>query len=424
MPATSRNTRQQIRRSIGQRTGSIWMDAGEPYSNPSETSPTAAKIIDNNLAYGSENEHRGKWAWVTDSNSSNELRRVISSSPDERSITVAVPFSRTPDTGWTYELWDNDFSPATVHSYINDAINEMTRKGVIHTSADSFHTGGGINTFGVDSSWLGVSKVEYRESFLGVTLAAMDEAGDSLTANTTVELDSADYVEGIGAMKLTVAAGESANTAIANSSFAAIDIRGYDQLEFFYKTGGSVTSSNFKIQLMQTSSAQVEISVPASGGDSWTYHVASISAPESNSGITAVQVSTGSSDGGAATVWLDGVKVSRKNTGQFITVPRDFWSLEQSEREVRLGREVRLPSAMLRIHGVRNPNSLDTDTAICEIDPAYIISYVQGMRLLMKSDPNAGRRDAAGLNANTFLQLAQLQRSRISMPSNVRWMDD
>lgn len=413
MPATHRRTRQQIRRAIGQQTGKVWQDAGDVFSAPSETSPTAAEILDNNLAFGSNDEHRGKWVLATDSNSSTETRRVLKSDIDARSISVSAPFSKAPDTGWTYELWAEDLSPTTVHSFMDDAITAVTRKASVTVEADTFHTGASINAFALDSSWTGVKKVEYRSTYPGLTLASMDEAADSLTATTTVALDSADYREGGGSLRLTVAAGESSATAIANSSFGAEDIRGYDQLEFWFKTSGVITSSNYVIQLMQGSSAQVEVAVPASAGDKWTFHKGSISSPENNSSVTAVQVSTGSSDGGAGVLWVDDVKVTRAKAGTFETVPRAFWSLSQQNRELRID-DFNAPYVMLKVTGVRAPNLMTSDSDVCEVDANYVESFARGMALLALGDKAGG----------ALLQYAEGLRNRIPAPSNVRWLED
>lgn len=415
MPATTRRTRAQIRQSIGEQTGLIWGDAGAVTSSPSEQSASPAEIIDTNLAFGSEDEHRGKWVYATSSSGTVEIRRAASFNEDARMLTVSNQFSFTPDTGTTYELWGAQLSPARIHSFANDAITEVARKASVIVEADSFHTGGENQSYALDSSWTGVRQVAWRESYTGLSLANMDTAPDSATSTTTVALDSADFREGSGAARLTVAAGESSATAIANSSFTAVDIRGYDQLEFWFKTSSAVTASNYVIQIMQGSSAQVEVSVPASSGDLWTYHTGSISSPENNSSVTAVQVSTGSSDGGAGTLWVDDVKVTRANSGVFKVVPREFWSLSHPNREVRLDGWTGQPYAMLRITGVRAPNLLSSDSVICEIDPNYVISYVHGMALISIGETEAG---GALVNRSEALRL------RMTMPGNIRWMSD
>lgn len=151
MPATQRRTRKEIRQSIGLLLGAARQDGGSVEASPSETSPSAARIVDTDLAFGSENEHRGRWVFATDSNSTNHLRRAIGSSPDERSVSVSTPFPSTPGSSWLYELWDEDVSPATVHEFVGQAISETTRKGAVQLLDESFHTGGGVNAFGLSS---------------------------------------------------------------------------------------------------------------------------------------------------------------------------------------------------------------------------------------------------------------------------------
>lgn len=422
MPATPRLTRKQVRQRIGVASGAINLDGGA-IEHTIDEAVSAAVFRDATLPFGTTDEHRGKWVVWTDSGSSVETRRISASNPDDQSITLSVPLGATPTSSGTYELWERESNPVAVHSFINDAITEVSRKGAVTVESDSFHTGGGIQAFTLDSAWMGVRSVEWRSSYKGVTLATMDAAPDSLTATTAVALDSQDYREGTGAVRLTVAAGESSGTAIANSSFAAVDIRGYDRVEFWYKTSGAITSSGFVLQLMQGSSAQVAVSLPASSGDRWVFHTASISSPENNSSVTAVQVSTGSSDMGASVVWLDHVRATRRYADVFSTVPRDFWEISQQNREVRI-EQFNQPYAMLRITGVRRPNELNSDSDVCEVDPNYVINHVRAQMLLAGADNNAGQRDAAAIVGRDYIQLSQLQRNRMSMPSNVRWLQD
>ncbi len=75
--AAQQRTRAQIRQSIGLATGKIFQDGGGVTSTPSEEAFSAGHLVDQVLAFGAEDEHRGKWVWATDSGGSNEQRRVL-----------------------------------------------------------------------------------------------------------------------------------------------------------------------------------------------------------------------------------------------------------------------------------------------------------------------------------------------------------
>lgn len=425
MPATDRKTRKEIRQAIGLALHAVDMDAGAITHTPSETAPSAAKIIDNALAFGAENEHRGKWVLATDAGSSVQIRRVIGSSPDERSLTVSVPFDAAPSTAWTYELWDEDVSPVMVHQFINDALSEVTRKGSITALEGKWHTGGGISQFRLDSAWSGVKDVNWRSRYVGEPFLSLDEPMSSLTANVTIIVDSEDYREGTGAARLAIDSAESSATSIAASSIAPVDARGYDRVEFWYKTNVPITSSALIFQLMQGSSAHVSLAISSNGGDSWIYHTASIATPEINSSLTGIRIRTGSSNQPSAlTLWLDDVKLVRRDTEVWETLPRDFWTLDQGNRRLNLKPDARLPYAKLEVSVMRPPAALTTDAAVSEIDSQYLVNSVVAKVLRANADRRGSDADAAAKRAVGYEQLAQAQRLRWSMPGNVRWVED
>lgn len=425
MPATARQTRKQIRQSIGLQLGAVNLDAGSITHSPSETAPSAAKLIDQTLYFGGEDEHRGKWLLATDSNSSVYIRRVSQSSPDERSLTVSVPFDRAPDTGWTYELWDEDVSPVLVHQFINDALVEVTRKGSIETVDTVNHTGGDVSLFRTDSSWTGIKDIQWRSAYVGEQFSPMDVALSTLTSNIISEVDSADYREGSGAVKLGISSAESSATSIASLTVNAVDARGYDRVEFWYKTGMAITSSALVFQLMQTSSAHHSFSLSSTGGSSWIYVTATLNRNDVSSALDGIRIRTGSSDAPSSmTVWFDDVKLVRRDTDVWRTLPHDFWTIDQINRRVIIKEEARIPYAKLLFTGVRSPNQLTADTAISEIDPQYVVHSAMAKILRTTADRRGSDVDGAFKQAQMHEQLAQAMRLRWSMPSGIRWLDD
>jgi hypothetical protein len=412
-----------VRQSIGLLLGAARLDAGSVEASPSETSPSAAKIIDTDLAFGSENERRGRWVFATDSNSATHLRRVINSSPDERSLTVSTPFPSVPDSGWTYELWDEDVSPAMLHELMNQAISETTRKGAVQVLDESMHTGGGVNAWPLSSAWTGIKDLLWRSSYKGEQIAPLDVAMSSFTI-AEVSADSADFREGRAAAKMVIGSGATAQPVAQTASFAPKDLRGYDRLELWFKTNAQISSSNFLVQLYDDTDAMETLRIPATLGDSWTYAVLQLGNPEANSSITSLQVRTGSSSFGSVTLWMDDVKAVQRNTEVWHTTPRDFWQVDQPARKVMLKPELRLPYAKFRAIGVRAPALLSADSDICEVDAQYVVHSAAAKALRSRGDRRGGARDAAYQQADLYEQLAQSQRLRMSPPANVRWLDD
>lgn len=424
MPVTQRRNRKQIRHSVGLLLGAVKQDGGAIESRPTEQSANAARIVDNALAFGADNEHRGRWVFATDPQGVSHVRRVFASSRDERSITVSQPFASAPDSDWTYELWEADVSPATVHECINQAISGVVRKGSVETVDESFHTGGLVNAFAVSSAWSGVNGVAWRSRYVGVNLSGLNEPLSGLSPEVTVSADSADRREGAAAAKLDISAAASVGEDLAEVGFVAVDGRGYDRIEFWHKTDVQTTSSNIVLQLRQGSSAQESLPVPASVPGEWRYASVPLVAPEQNNAVSAVRFATGSSDAGEMTAWFDDVKLVRANSELWHQVPREFWRTDPVQRKVLLTDQARIPYARLRISGVRAPALLETDSDLCEVDSQYAVNAAAAGVLRSRGDRRGAVLDASVQQANLYEQLAQAARLRMSTPANVRWLND
>lgn len=423
MTTTQQRTRAQIRQSIGFITGAIDHSGGTASLTPSIASNNAAQIEADIFQFGAEDEHRGKWVLATDSNSSTYIRQVVSSDPEGRTVTVASPFPRVTDTGWTFELWEEHVNPALIHDAINQAISETTRKDAQPLVLDSLHTGGNIREFDLSSTCIGVKTVQWRQTWTGEELETFDNALSSLTSNVTIINDSEDYREGMGSNRFTIAAGMSSATEFAISSFAtAKDLSGYTHIEQWFKANAAVTSSAFTVDLYEGSSEKESLSVPALDADEWTYVTTALANPESDSGITSLRLATGSSDMGAVTIWSDRAEVVRQRAETYTELPRKFWYLDSSNNRLVISNEMKLPYAKLRVTGVRRPNLLTTDTAVCEIDSQYVLNSVAAKVLRATGDRDANNRDAAWVQADQYEALAQAIRVRGGAPQGIRWL--
>jgi len=414
MATSQSKTRKQIRHSVGLNTETVWLDAGSIESAPSEGAPSANKIIDHNLEFGSDDEHRGKWVFATDSNSSTELRRVRNSSPSERSLTASVTFSRKMDTSWTYELWESTMSPTLVHDFIDQSITEATRKGSVPFTSDSFHTGGGVHAWGLSSAFSGIRYVEFRRAFTGEQLTTLDNLMSSAT-NSTVVTDTSDRREGSASNEITVAAGAGTAETVATDSFSAVNMRGHTNVEFWIKSNITTTSSSFRFQLNEGSTNRETIAIPALASDSWTRVDLALVNPELDSAISRFVVQTGSSDIGAAVLHVDEVAGYKARSEDWVSVPQSFWRVDKDRRELRISKEAGLPYAKLQVTAVKKPALLSNDSDICEIDPNYVTN---------SATAKAFRKMGEVGKSDRFEALAQQQRVRMNTPSGIVWVDD
>ncbi len=424
MPVTQRRSRKQLRHSIGQMLGALRQETGTVERMPTGTASNQSRIVDDALAFGVENEHRGRWIYATDSAGVGQTRRVTASSLDERTLTVAEPFSSVTGSSWRYELWDADAPPERVHEFINQAISGVTRKGAVNSIDGSFHTGGDVSAFEVTDSWTGVRDISWRSRYTGAQIASMDSPALAMSSNAIVESDTADFREGRAANRITITEAAGAGDALADAVFTSREARGFNRVEFWHKSSAPTTSSNLVIELRQGSSTHESLAIPATVENRWQYAVLEISSPEKNGSLDAVRIAVGSSDAGAVTAWIDDVKLSRANSETWHRVPAEFWSVNPADRSVILEPSARLPYTRLRVTGVRAPSLLTSDSQLCEIDSQYVINAAAAGVLRSRSDRRGPERDAAARQADLYEQLAQTMRLRMNTPSNIKWVDD
>lgn len=424
MPVTQRRSRKQLRHSIGLLLGAVRQEAGQIESSLTETAPNAVKLVDSTLAFGADNEHRGRWVYATDSTGVKYTRRISASSRDERSITVAKEFASITGSSWLYELWDADLSPEDVHEFINQGISGVTRKGAVEAVDESFHTGGKIKTFALSSAWAGIRELSWRSGFTGTPLADLDSPMTALSANVTATVDSADFREGGGAVRLEVDAAAAADEVLAEAAFSAVEARGFDRFEVWHKSNVTLTSSNLVVQLRQGSSTHESTPLPAVEADRWNYVSLEIASPEKNGALDAIRIAVGSSDGGPVTTWFDDIKLVRSNSEVWHRVPREFWKASAARRQFTLDDDARLPYSRLRVTGVRAPALLMSDSQVCEVDAQYVINAAAAGLLRSRSDRRGTSRDVSMQQADLYEQLAQTLRLRMNTPANIRWVDD
>ena len=427
MPVTSLRTRLQIRQSVGMGLNAIDQSGGSNTLQVTGGSSSDAWTV-GALTMGATDEHRGKWAIATGGSSAASsnigfIRRVSASASSNGRLTYLTNWPVAADTSQTFELWKEFASPTLVHNYINQAISEATKKGAV-AYRELFHTGGNLLSYGLSSgsSAIGVQEIEYRSRWTGEQVTSLDTVMSS-AANVLAETDSANKREGAASARINIAAGFSSATVAATSSFGAIDARKYTHLEFWALSNITVTSSALQARLGEGSTNRETISMPALNADSWTYLRLVLANPETDSAITRFMLMTGASDAGSMTVWVDDVKFVRDATEEWTRLNRRFWGLDQTNRAVVFEGDARVPYALIKATVRRAPNLLTTDSAICEVDPDYVINSVTGKLLRSRSDLSGGARDAALQEADRYEARALKHYLSMGTPQGVRWLE-
>ena len=427
MPITSLRSRAQIRASIGMGTGALDQSGGSATLQITGASSVGAWTV-GALTFGSSNEHRGKWALATggSSNASSNvgfIRRVATFTSSNTRLTFVTDWPATPDTTQTFELWDEFASPVLIHDYINRAISEATKKGAV-AYRELFHTGGEIKTFGLSagSSAIGVQEIEYRSRWTGLQLTSLDTLMSS-AASVLAETDTNNKREGAASARINIAAAFSSATVAATSSFGVVDIRKYSHLEFWAMSNVTTTSSSLRARLGEGDTNRETINFPALKASSWTYVRLALANPELDSAITRFMLMSGASDAGSMTVWQDDVTVVSDGSEDWTRLNRRFWGLDQANRAIVFEGDASVPYALVRATVRRAPNLLTTDSAICEVDPDYVINSVTAKLLRSRADLSGSGRDAALQEADRAEQRAQGFFLRMGSPQGVRWLE-
>ncbi len=421
MAVISVRTRNQLERSVGNNLGAVYV--GETTDSSDTTS-----VIDAAL-WGATNERKGQWVHITDSDTSGpttEVRRVQSNDTTV-DMTVRTGFSKRTLDNMEYLLWDEDFRPQDIHTFINDAIRTITRKGAPPTEDVSIHTGAFIRSFAIPSAVVGIQRVQHRMMFTGISIQNCGSVWDNPDTDVTATVDTKDFREGNASNKFVIAAGLAADDLIATDDFTAIDMSGMTHVEFWLKATVVTTAGQLQLLLSSTSqaaSAEETLNIPAMTADTWTFHRVALANPELDTAIISVGLKD-TADIGASTVWADDVFAMRDNSGVWEEINRFHWTIDRSASELQLDETAYLQTgyALLKLIGFKKPTELTTDTTECDIIPDYIINKATAIAYNKRGDRRADRRDASYLQADRWEARAERALIRQPTPSNVRWVD-
>ena len=417
MPVVMGRTRAQIRQSIGYNLGAVYASA------PSSTGSTTT-LVDNTLI-GGDDAHNGKWVVFSDASAGTaEITRVSDYTSSSTTLTLSPAVANAPVAADSYELWDDEYSPAAIHNFIDQPVIDASDRIFDPVESLALHTDGHQLRHDVPSGLSMLRHIFYRSGVEFTRLhpcnAAFDETVDS---DITVSLDTTDKRQGSQSCKFVIAAGAIAGD-IASDSITRKEISGYDYIEFWIKSTVATSAGNLKILLDDTASCASPIetlSVPALSADTWTFCRVALANPETDKAIISVGLEYDSALG-ACTVWLDDISVVANSTAKWERVPRNLWRIDLGDSAIVFNSYFHgvAPYHLLKLVGGDKPALLSSDTATSEIPDQYLIAQGTGMAFAAASGGPTTDPDQRRSQAGFWFGKARSDRRQFPLLTDVR----
>ena len=417
MPVVQGRTRTQIRGSVGYHLQAL--DVSSTTSSVDTTS-----VVDTTLR-GGDDAHNGKWMVQTSGTNDEEIRQISDYTQSSTDMTVAPAFSNTVASGVTYERWNEQYNPARINDFIDQAVIEVTGRVYDPETDVSLHTDGTSTTFSIPSQFAMLNKVEQRKT---VTSTRIHECGATFDERTdgdfTQSLDTQDKRQGSQSLKLTIASGASAGDFITDS-ITSKDISKYDYIEMWVKSTVATSAGNLKLLLDDSASCASPIetlSLPALTADTWTYCRMALSSPELDTAIISVGFEY-DSDLGACVVWIDDIKAVIDASALWERLASHLWSIDKSNRNLVFTLDGRAAARynLLRLTGGDQPAIMTADSSTCEIDEGYVTARATALALSASwglPDPGEARR-----MAQFWMALSEQAKARLPILQGVRTVD-
>ena len=394
------------------------------YVSSTTSTVDRTSVIDTTLR-GGDDAHNGKWVVQTSGTNDEEIRQVSDYTQSSTDMTVAPSFTNSVASGVTYELWNEQYNPARINDFIDQAVIEVTGRVYDPETDVSLHTDGTTTTFSIPSQFAMLNKVEQRKT---VTSTRIHECGATFDERTdgdfTQSLDTQDKRQGSQSLKLTIASGASAGDFITDS-ITSKDISKYDYIEMWVKSTVATSSGNLKLLLDDSTSCASPLetlSLPALSADTWTYCRMALSSPELDTAIISVGFEY-DADLAACVVWIDDIKAVIDASALWEKLDSRLWSIDKNNRKLVFTLDGRAVARynLLRLTGGDQPAIMTADSSTCEIDEGYVIARATALALSASwglPDPGEARR-----MAQFWMALSEQAKARMPILQGVRTVD-
>ena len=429
MPVVQGRTRAQIRQSIGYNLGAV-------YVSSASGNGLTTTIVDNSLI-GADDNHNGKWVVFNDADgTSGQVTRISDYVLSTTTLTLSPAIAASSATDDTYELWDDEYNPAGINDFINQAIIDASDRIFDPVESLALHTDGHQLRFDVPSGLSMLQNIYYRNSVdskrIHACASTFDETPDSAFTQT---LDTQDRKQGSQSLQIGISTSAEEDDVIADS-ITSLNIAKYDTVEMWVKSTVATNAGDLKLHLDSATITEAtahagntdeELSIPALSADTWTFVRMSLDNPESDTAIVSValELHTDIASSAAVTVWIDDISAVENDTAEWTTLDRRNWRIDKEARDLILGRDGHdaVGYSLIKITGGDKPALLTSDATATEINENFIIAHATNLALISTSggpatDPDAKRQLSA-------YWAAQAERSRRALPLlvNVRQVE-
>ncbi len=370
-------TKRQIREAVGYNAlgSSYWVST-------STTTGTATTLVDAALV-GGEGNRNGHWIIFRSGTDDGTIVRVTKDNGSGTLTFAPAINADSVDSGDAYEMWPDRYDPKMLHSFMDDAILDVTGRVFDPEEDISLHLYSDRLRYDVPTQFKMINRLEERVSERNVLVAGTSAVWGTINSNVTASIDSEVQIRG-GSLKLVIAVAASAGDDLATDTFSTIDISRYTHLEFWIRSTNALSAGDLNIILSDAGGTEETLSVPAvASTDTWTFHRVAFASPESNTAITTIAVDY-TVDGGAYTLWVEDFQAIDNDSGDWQRINPNRYDLDIQARDIVFKSRPRY--RLLKIKGGDTPALLSAETTTSEVDDFYIIAYTTAAVLGAISD--------------------------------------
>ena len=381
------------------------------YLGTATSNGSTTTLVDTSV-FGGNDTHNGKYIIGTGGPNDGEETRVKDYVELTTTFTL-LPAITSTTTSTTYELWEEDYRPADIHEYINQAVDRLVGRVYDPEEDETLHLYNSKYVYTLPSQFAMVNRLERRYSVFSQILHDCDSLWGTNDAEVTESLDTEIRRVGNASYRMEIGTGADAGDDLATFTIDSIDISKYDRIEFWTRSNVAVAAGELSLLLTDAGGTEETLALLAISADAWTFNSIAVASQESNTAITGglLDLTTDYPAGAAVTLWIDDIRAVRSGDDKWAKIDPNQWRMD------KLNGTIRFKSApdygRLRISGGDEPAQLTTDAGISEVPEDFLIAFATWRGLLGAPQDTQVYRDRVRYWAG------EVVRTRSAMPVNV-----